>query len=81
MTFKPVYKCRLCGVEYTDPREFDYDINELLARLVGLDEDVGYSLGGHSITITESHICNNRNVGIAELKGFIVVERGTSWLS
>jgi hypothetical protein len=71
MTFKPVYKCRLCGVEYTDPREFDYDINEMLVRLVGLDENMGYPLGGHSITITESHVCNTGNVGIAELKGFI----------
>lgn len=71
MVFQPIYKCRLCGTEYKDPRKFEGNVNQLLARLVCLDGDGGYPLEGHCIQITESHICENGNVGIAELKGFV----------
>lgn len=71
MTFRPLYRCRLCGAEYLDPRELDYDPDGLIARLVGLDDYQGYPLGGHRISIVESHICKDGNIGIAELKGFV----------
>lgn len=71
MSFTPLYKCRLCGEEYQDSRTFPGDLNQLTAHVVRLDEDGGYYLNGHSISITESHICDDGNVGIAELRGFI----------
>lgn len=70
MTFKAKYKCRLCGEEYTDSRILDINLNGLIRNTISLIDGC-YFICGNSISIVESHLCKDGNLGIAGLKGFV----------
>lgn len=64
MTFKAVYKCRLCGKEFTEPNRYSKDEAKICSFL---GKRCVQNKGG--CLPYEYHICDSGDVGFGDLLG------------
>ena len=72
-TYRPLYRCKLCGKEFCTGADVTEPKRTLVKYLIRLTTrgDITKTHDGNYIYKTEMHYCEGDDVGIGELLGFM----------